>query len=243
MEDRRTHETPAVIEARKRARTDHPIHPILAGRWSPRAFAERSVESAALRSLFEAARWAPSSRNEQPWAFAVARKEEERAFARALACLVPGNREWARAAPVLALAFAKTAFDHGGEPNRTHLHDLGLAAAHFTFQAEAMGLHVHQMAGIDREAVRETYGVPDGWEPVTGIAIGYLGEPKALSEKRRRSETAPRTRKPLAEFVFSEAWGEPAGWLGRDGVSAETPSAARAPEATEISSRTSHQIE
>lgn len=188
-------EKPAVVE--------HPVQEIVRRRWSPRAFSDRPVEPGALRSLLEAARWAPSSYNEQPWAFLVARREEPAEFDRMLGCLVPGNQTWARSAPVLVISVAKQAFDRNGKPNRHAFHDVGAAAAWLTVEATARGLFVHQMAGIDVEKIRETFGVPAGLEPAAGIAIGYLADP---------AEPAPRVRKPQAEFVFSGGWGQPAGF-------------------------------
>lgn len=178
-----------------------PLHPLIRGRWSPRRFRERGVEPAKLRSLLEAARSAPSSYNEQPWAFLVATAEEPAEHDRMLECLVPGNREWAQGAPVLLIGLAKTTFDLDGRENAHARHDLGLAAAHLTFQASALGLSVHQMGGIRRDAIVERYGVPEGWEPVTATAVGYADE----------EAPAERERKPLESFVFGGAWGEPAG--------------------------------
>lgn len=187
----------------KLARTEHPIHELLARRWSPRAFAERAVEREKLLSLLEAARWAASSFNEQPWAFLVATRASREEFERMLGCLAEGNQRWAQRAPVLMLSLAKMSFDRSGKPNRHAFHDVGQAAANLTVQATALGLHVHQMAGIEVEKIRQTYSLPEGWEPVAGLAIGYLGDPSTLSERHRQSETAPRTRKPLDSFVFT----------------------------------------
>ena len=192
----------------KLAETQYPIHGLLRRRWSPRAFSSRPVEPDTLRSLLEAARWAPSSYNEQPWSFIVATKEDEAEYARLLSCLVEGNIQWAQHAPVLMVSVAKLHFDENGERNRHALHDVGQAVANLIVQATALGLVVHQMAGIFPEKVRALYGVPEQYEPVAGIALGYPGDPQSLTEGLRQRELAPRVRKPLTEFVFSGRWGK-----------------------------------
>ena len=191
----------------KPTRNDYPIHDLLRRRWSPRAFADRPVEPDKLRSLLEAARWAPSSYNEQPWAFLVATKDQPDDFAEVLGCLVPGNQAWAKNAPVLMLSFAHLSFDRNQQANRHAYHDVGLAAACLTFQATAEGLAVHQMAGIEVDKIRTTFAVPQGWDPVSGIAVGYPGDPASLPEQLRQRELAERVRKPLSSFVFSGTWG------------------------------------
>ena len=191
----------------KPARNDYPIHDLLRRRWSPRAFADRPVEADKLRSVLEAARWAPSSYNEQPWAFIVATKDQPENFAKVLSCLVPGNQTWAKAVPVLMLSFAHLAFERNQQPNRHAYHDVGLASASLTFQAMAESLAVHQMAGIELDKIRSTFAVPQGWDPVSGIAIGYPGDSVNLPEQLRQRELAERVRKPLSSFVFTSIWG------------------------------------
>jgi nitroreductase len=186
---------------------DHPVHALITKRWSPYSFASRSVPDEDLRSLFEAARWAPSSYNEQPWNYIVAKKENPEEFQRLLSCLVDGNQMWAKAAPVLALGIAKLRFARDDQPNRAAIHDLGLAAGNLVVEATARGLSVHQMIGILPDKAREIYAIPEGYEPLTGIAIGYAGDPKALPEGLRDRDLARRPRKPLKEFVFSQTWG------------------------------------
>ena len=197
----------------KRAEAGHPIHELLARRWSPHAFAERTVEREKLASLLEAARWAPSSYNEQPWAFIVATKDEPEEYARLLGCLVEGNQAWAKSAPVLMLSVAKLNFDRGGKPNAHAWHDVGLAAMSLVVQATSLGLWVHQMAGIEPEKARELYGIPEGWQPVAGLALGYYGDASSLPDRLRQRETAPRSRKPLESFVFSAGWGKASTFL------------------------------
>jgi nitroreductase len=198
------------VRDQKVAAPAHEIHDVFAERWSPRAFADRPVEPEKLRRMLEAARWTMSSYNEQPWRYVVAsRHEDPDAYERMLDCLAEGNQSWARHAPVLMLAFYKTTFSRNDRPNRCAPHDLGAASAALTFQATALGLYVHQMAGIRKDAIRAAYDVPDDVEPMTGLAVGYLGAPEMLSEKQRSSETAPRSRKSLDAFVFGADWGTP----------------------------------
>jgi nitroreductase len=132
----------------KRAITDHPVHELISQRWSPYGFDSRPVPESVLRSLFEAARWAASSFNEQPWSYIVALREQEEEFARMLSCLTEKNQEWARHAPVLGLSVASLKFARNGNPNRHAFHDVGAATAHLVLEATARDLVVHQMAGI-----------------------------------------------------------------------------------------------
>ena len=191
----------------KRASTDHPVHELIAKRWSPYSFDDRVVSEADLQSLFEAARWAPSSYNEQPWSYIVATKEKPEEFSQLLSCLVEGNQVWARNAPVLAMGVARLNFTRNNKPNRAAIHDLGLAAGHLVIEASARGLVVHQMIGILPDRAREVYKIPEGYEPMTGIAIGYVGDPDRLPDHLKERDLAPRSRKPLREFVFSGTWG------------------------------------
>jgi nitroreductase len=195
--------------AEKKASTDYPIHELLAGRWSPYAFDDRRVPEADLRSLFEAARWAPSSYNEQPWSYIIATKDDPDQFQRLLSCLDDGNQVWAKAAPVLALGVVSLRFARNAKANRAAVHDLGLAAGNLLLEATARGLFVHQMIGILPDKARELYGIPEGCEAWTGLAIGYKGDPTSLHDRLRERELAPRQRKPLSEFVFDGKWGNP----------------------------------
>jgi len=194
----------------KLAETTYPIHDLLRQRWSPRAFADRLIEPEKLRSLLEAARWAPSSYNEQPWSFIVATRENPTEFNRLLTCLVEGNIRWAQHAPVLMISVAKMAFDRNKKPNRHAYHDVGLAVENLVIQGTALGLSVHQMAGFHVDKAREMYAIPEGYEPVAAMAIGYPGDPEGLPEDLRERELAPRTRKSLESFVFSGQWGQSA---------------------------------
>lgn len=191
------------------APTAHPIEPALRDRRSTRAFATRPIASTDLRALFEAARWAASSRNEQPWRFVVARRDEERdAYERLLGCLDEKNRRWAKTAPVLIAAIARRAFSDGRD-NPHALHDLGAATAQIAAEATARDLVLHVMAGFDATRTREALRVPDAFAPVTVIALGHRGDVGALPDDLRAREEAPRQRKAQVEVVFAASFGEP----------------------------------
>lgn len=192
----------------KIAQTQYPIHDLLRQRWSPLAFSDRMVESEKLHSVLEAASWAASSYNEQPWSFIVASSENQAEFERLLGCLAEGNQKWARNAPILMLSVAKLNFEYNGVENRHAFHDVGAASTTLAIQAAALGLFIHQMAGFNVPKAKEIYGIPEGYEPVAAIALGYLGDQQTLSEKLQQRENAPRTRKPLEEFVFSSSWNQ-----------------------------------
>ena len=192
----------------KKASTDFPIHELLAGRWSPYGFEDRPVAQADLRSLFEAARWAASSYNEQPWSFLVATRENPEEFARLLSCLVEGNQGWAKAAPVLALGVVSHRFSRNNKDNRAAVHDLGLAAGNLVVEATARGLCVHQMIGILPDKAREIYQIPEHSEAWTAIAIGYKADPAKLPDALKERDLTARQRKPLSQFVFTGKWGQ-----------------------------------
>jgi nitroreductase len=203
------------MDAHKHATTDYAIHAHLAQRWSPRAFADRAVSEELLGSLFEAARWAASCYNEQPWRFIVARREQPDEYQRLLSCLVEGNQAWATSAPLLGLGVLKKTFTLNGKPNKYAQHDLGLATAGLMTQATAHGLYYHAMGGILPERAVELYRVPEDFQVLTGFAIGYLGDPDTLADDLRESELEVRTRRPLEAMVFASGWEQPAGFLGR----------------------------
>ena len=192
----------------KLAETTVPVHEALRRRWSPRAFDTCPIELEKLRSLFEAARWAPSCFNTQPWHYLVATKDDPLNYQRVLNCFIKSNQGWAKNAPVVALSVARLNFEHNGEPNRHAFHDVGQATANLAMQAATLGLQIHQMAGILPDRARTIFGIPEGYEPVAGIALGYSGDPGLLPEKLRNRELAPRERKPLASFVFTKCWGQ-----------------------------------
>jgi nitroreductase len=188
----------------------HPIAPLLAARWSPRGFLDREVPEEALRRVLEAARWAASCNNAQPWHYVIARRHREPdAFARLLDCLTPGNQPWCAKAPVLMISVARLDFPANGNPNRHAWHDVGAASACLAIQAAALGLQAHQMAGFDPAKARIACAVPDGHDPVAAIALGYPGSPDELEECYRARETAPRARRTIEEFGFIGTWDKP----------------------------------
>jgi len=196
------------------ARPSHPIHDLIANRFSPRAFGAEQVTAEQLAQVLEAARWAASCFNEQPWSYIVSMRAQTDAFEVMLSCLVDWNRQWASRASVLVLSVARTTFAASGQVNRHAWHDVGQASMAMAIQATAMGLRVHSMAGFDVERARHLYRIPEGYEPVAVMALGYPGDPSTLPEKLRVRELAERTRKPLSEFVFAGAWGERLPGLG-----------------------------
>ena len=190
----------------KKAKTDYPIQPALADRWSPYGFADRPVAKADLCSLFEAARWAASSYNEQPWSYLVATKEDPKEFGRLLSCLVEANQAWAKAAPVLALGVVSLRFAKNNQDNRAAVHDLGLASGNLLSEATIRGLSVHQMIGILPDQAREIYQIPEHFEAWTAMAIGYHADPATLPHDLKERDLTPRQRRPLNEFVFAGRW-------------------------------------
>ncbi|GAB4216396.1 MAG: hypothetical protein OHK0012_18570 [Synechococcales cyanobacterium] len=198
----------------KIAPADHPIHPLIAQRWSPRAFSAQPVPSSVLAQLFEAARWAASCYNDQPWTYIVGTKAQPELFQKLLACLVPFNAAWAEAAPVLVAGIAQNTFKHNGKPNDWGAYDLGQATATLCIQATALGLHVHQMGGFTPETVISTFGLPETVTPKVMFALGYPGDPATLTDSYREKELAPRTRHPIHQFVYGETWGKAADFLG-----------------------------
>jgi nitroreductase len=194
----------------KHAVTDHEILDLLSRRWSPRAFEpDREVSPADLRTMFEAARWAPSSYNEQPWRFVVAdRRRTPEVFAAILDSLEPYNLTWAGQAPLLVLVSVATQLQRTGGPNRNASYDAGQAVALLSVQATAIGVSVRQMEGFDRERARQACRIPEDHEPVVVMAIGYPGDPESLTTERHRlAERQPRSRQPAGEFVFDGVWG------------------------------------
>lgn len=203
--------TPSAVEANnlKQAPKVDGVMPAFFHRWSPRSFADREVSPATLAKVFEAARWAASSYNEQPWRFFVGMRGS-RTWQKIFEALGESNQTWAKAAPVLMVNAAHTKFSRNGTPNRVALYDLGAAASYMTLQASALGLAAHQMAGFDTEKARRSLGIPEDYVMGAAIALGYQGEPAALpTEKLVQQEIAPRSRKALEEFVLAE-WGVPA---------------------------------
>ena len=196
----------------KTARTDHDVIDLIERRWSPRAFnPAKDVSQTELFRLFEAARWAPSASNEQPWRFVSAsRLRSPDAFAAMVSSLTPKNRAWAEAAPVLVLVAVHEARgdEAGTNPRASAWYDAGQAVGFMALQATAMGLSIRQMEGFDAVRAREACAVPPSFVPAVVMAIGYAGDPDSLAiESHRSSERQPRTRRPVADFVFDGSWG------------------------------------
>jgi nitroreductase len=200
--------TSEAIEKLKHAPHVAGVEDLILRRWSPRAFADKEISAKELKTLFEAARWAASSSNEQPWRFLVGRRGDE-TYQKIFAALVEFNQSWARSAPVLVLSVAKKTFTDKGSPNRCALHDTGAATILLALQATANGLHAHSMAGFDPEQARASFAIPSDYEMGAVTAVGYLGDPASLPEHLLKIEMAPRQRKPLEKFVFSD-WEKPA---------------------------------
>lgn len=193
--------------------TTYPVLDVIQQRWSPRAFSDQTVEIEKLQSLFEAARWAASSYNEQPWRFIIATKQDHpERYEKILSCLVEANQAWAKSAPVLMLNLISERFMKNDKPNRVAEHDLGLAMGNLSLQAASLGLMVHQMAGVDLDKASATFNPPEGFVPMTAAAIGYAGDPESLEEEwMREAEVAPRTRMDFDAFVFGDDWGKSSG--------------------------------
>ena len=191
---------------RKPAANDHPIHELIRERWSPRVFGDQPVSESDLASLLEAARWAPSSMNEQPWRFVVATRAEPEAHQAIFDTLTEGTRKWAGAAPVLMIATAHKTFARNGEPNRHARYDTGAAMAYLTLEATSRGLVVHQMGGFSAERARAHLGIPEDFEPMAVVAVGHPTRVEALPPDLAEREKAGRARKPQSEIAFRGSW-------------------------------------
>ena len=200
------------------APADHPVAEVISHRWSPRAFADKPIAPAQLRSLFEAARWAPSSYNEQPWSLIVATHDDPEQYQKVLSCYGEFNQNWVPPAYLIGIAVGKKKFDRGNKPNRHHLHDVGMALQNLAIQATSMGLYSHFMAGFDMDKTRRTFSVPDDHEPATAFCVGHIGSPDALAADLREKELAPRTRKPISSFVFTGKFGDVSPLVGQGGA-------------------------
>lgn len=190
------------------APTKYPINDLIRNRWSPRAFSEKPVEREKLLACLEAARWAPSSFNEQPWRFVVVTSDDPERLKAAQSVLVEGNA-WARRAPVLICTVAKMTFTRNDNPNRHAYHDVGAAAENLFLEAFNQGLVAHEMAGFNTGKARVVFHIPEGYEPVAMMAVGYQDDPGVLPADRMDAETAPRKRRPLSEIVFEGDWEKP----------------------------------
>ncbi|MDD5272191.1 MAG: nitroreductase family protein [Methylovulum sp.] len=194
----------------KPAVTSVEIHELIAQRWSPRAIdPARLVSHDDKLALLEAARWAPSCFNDQPWRFIVCDKSTDLAsWQTALETLVEKNRLWAKNAPILILAVAMANFTHNGQPNRLAMYDTGAASVSLSLQAAALGLVVHQMGGFDADKARLVFALPDDCTPMAMLAVGYQGEADDLDEGFKAAELAERTRASLDQRFYAGKWGE-----------------------------------
>ncbi|MCK4921468.1 MAG: nitroreductase family protein [Bacteroidales bacterium] len=181
------------------------IQPLITKRKSILSFSNKKIDEKNIQILFEAARWAPSSYNAQPWRFVIARKAQDKIYDEFYSLLMEGNRIWAETAPILVLSVAEVK-DYMNRPNRFAFHDLGMAVGNLLIQATSMGLFVHQMGGYDFEAARKLLNIPENFEPAAIMAIGYRGEIANLPDELKKREKAKRVRKEIAEFVFHGKW-------------------------------------
>ena len=190
----------------KIANTDFPIHNIIARRWSARAFSTKTVEKSKLLSILEAARWAPSSRNEQPWRYIVFTDDNPEKLEKARSVLLEINN-YVKLAPILICAITKKTYSDNGVYNKLHFHDLGAANENMFLESFNQGLIMHGMGGFDREKARKVFSIPDEYEIGIMIAIGYQDSHEILPERFREKINSPRERKPLSEIAFLEEIG------------------------------------
>lgn len=194
----------------KPAITQQPIHDLIANRWSGRAYdASQGVSQEQVISLLEAARWAPSCFGDQPWRYVVCNKADNlQAWQAAFDCLVPGNQSWAVNAPVLLLICADTLFSHNDKPNKWAPYDTGAATENLCLQATALGLMAHQMGGFDADKARATFNVPERYQILAMVTVGYQADVESLTGETKERETAARSRKPLNELFFNGQWNQ-----------------------------------
>jgi nitroreductase len=184
----------------KIAQTQYPVHPLIRNRWSNRAFLDKPIIDDDLMTLFEAASWAPSSMNEQPWRYRFAHRGTPE-FQAMHDCLLEGNQPWTKQAAVMILSSAKLRFERNDKPNRHAFHDVGAANALLFMQATEMNIYGHMMGGYDPDKTKALFGLGEDEEAVCFIALGYLGSPDSLEEPFKTREITPRSRKILGDFV------------------------------------------
>ena len=192
----------------KIAKTQVPVHDIIARRWSPRAFdAGKPVNREQLISMLEAARWAPSCFGDEPWRYLVWDKNSNlAAWQRAFDCLGEFNQQWVKNAPILMLATASHTFRHNGKPNAWHMYDTGASSENICLQATSLGLFAHQMGGFDADKIRQEFDIPKEFACLAMIAVGYQTSPDVLPKDLEEKEVADRTRRPLEECFFENSW-------------------------------------
>lgn len=182
--------------------TAHNVHKLITKRWSPRSFLDKEIEQEKINSLFEAARWAASAMNEQPWKFIYATNKDQKKFKDILSCLAEGNKVWAKMAPLLIITFINNRYELNNTVNNWAIHDLGLAIGNLTVQATEMNLYIHNMAGFSSEKVKLLFNIPPNLEPITIIAAGYLGNPDDLPNDLKERELVQQTRKPFNDLFL-----------------------------------------
>jgi nitroreductase len=185
---------------------ESPVLNVIMNRRSKRAYDQRPVEPEKIKSLFEAARWAPSSMNEQPWKYIYATKEQPEFWNKIFETLNDGNKIWVKNAPLLVVSLARKNFTYNNIPNAAAKYDLGGANAFLGLQAAELGLNVHQMGGYNPNLLRENLNIPDAYETGVIMAIGYPGDPDLLSENLKQRELAPRVRVVREEFVMNQSF-------------------------------------
>jgi nitroreductase len=190
----------------KSSTIEQPLLEVIERRRSSRAYADKPVEPEKIKALFEAARWAPSSSNEQPWVYMYATQEQPELWSKLLNTLLEGNRIWANKAPLLVMALARKNFLANDKPNGSARYDLGAANAFLSLQATELGLNVHQMGGFNRETAKAELNIPDTHEAVVVMAIGYLGDVEKLAENFKLREAAPRERYVQDSFVMNQSF-------------------------------------
>ncbi len=187
----------------KSSELEHPVLEVIATRRSSRAYASNPIDKEKIDALFEAARWAPSSMNEQPWAYLYATKDQPELYNKILDALLESNRLWAQEAPLLIMSMARKTHARNGAINSAARYDTGAANAFLSLQATQFGLNVHQMGGFDRQKAMLNLNIPDTHEPIVIMAIGYLGDAENLPENLKQRETAPRERYTQKYFVMN----------------------------------------
>ena len=195
---------------RKPAVVSKPLNDLILNRWSPRSFSEKLVDNDILVALFEAARWAASCNNLQPWRYILATKSDPDAWEKAQNCALDRNQRWTRTAPVIGYVLSEPVPLPGGTENIWHRFDTGMASAQLTLEAESRGLVVHHFAGLDYDQTRKTYKIPEKIEIICGLVLGYQGKPEDLMDDLPERETQPRTRKDLGDFIYKGAYGKSA---------------------------------
>ncbi len=182
---------------------EQPLVDVIFQRKSSRAYAETLIEPDKIQALFEAARWAPSSSNEQPWSYIYATKDQQELWGKLFDTLMDGNKIWAERAPLLILSMIRKNSFSNGKLNPSAKYDLGAANAFLSLQATHLGLNVHQMGGFDREKAKLNLNIPDTHEATVMIAIGYLGNVELLPAFLQEREVAPRSRYTKETFVMN----------------------------------------